>query len=255
MNMEMQKLIDKYVQWLKDKSTLRQVDEEWVELTTPYLDRHNDYLQLYVSRTENGYRLTDDGYIISDLRSSGCDLETEKRRELLEMTLNVFGITLDGDELITTASEDNYPIKKHNIIQAMLAVNDLFFLAQPIVRSLFLEDVTLWFDANSIRYVEQVKFTGKSGFDHHFDFAIPASNGNAERLIRTINKPTRDTASAMAFAWVDTREVRKPRTDAYAILNDAEATVSNTVTEALSNYGVKPLLWSTRENYLETLAA
>jgi hypothetical protein len=46
---EMQGLIDKYLAWLKDKTSLRQIDD-WVEITTPYLDRHNDYLQIYAKQ-------------------------------------------------------------------------------------------------------------------------------------------------------------------------------------------------------------
>ena len=49
---EIRKLIDEYTAWLKDKTALRQVGD-WIEITTPYLDRHNDYIQIYVKR-ENG---------------------------------------------------------------------------------------------------------------------------------------------------------------------------------------------------------
>lgn len=247
---DIQRLIDKYVQWLKDKSVLRQVDDQWAEITTPYLDRHNDYLQIYVAKTEHGYRITDDGYIISDLRLSGCELDTEKRSSLLQETINGFGVSLEGEELTINAGDSNFPLRKHNLLQAMLAVNDLFYLAQPTIRSLFLEDVTRWFDANQIRYVEKVKFTGKSGYDHQFDFAIPASNGHAERLVRTINRPTRNSAEALAFAWVDTREVRKPNTEAYAFLNDEDGSVPDTAISALTNYEVKPIMWTKREQYI-----
>jgi hypothetical protein len=48
---DIQGLIDKYLEWLKDKTQLRQVTDEWVEITTPYLDRHNDYVQIYIKRT------------------------------------------------------------------------------------------------------------------------------------------------------------------------------------------------------------
>ena len=51
----------------------------------------------------------------------------------------------------------------------MLAVNDLFYLAKPIVESLFFEDVVAWLDANEIRYTPKVKFTGISAFDRLFD--------------------------------------------------------------------------------------
>ena len=45
----------------------------------------------------------------------------------------------------------------------MLAINDLFYLAVPVVASLFYEDVVAWLDLHEIRYTPKVKFTGKSG--------------------------------------------------------------------------------------------
>ena len=134
---EIQKLLDQYLAWLKDKTTLRQV-KDWIEITTPYLDRHNDYMQIYVKRENSGFIITDDGYTIEDLRLSGCELESKKRRDLFNLTLNGFGVKLVGDELRVHASSDNFALRKHNLVQAMLAVNDLFYMAVPMVASLFL---------------------------------------------------------------------------------------------------------------------
>jgi len=75
---EVRDLLDKYLLWLKDKTVLRQI-QDWVEITTPYLDRHNDYLQIYVKRQDGGFMLTDDGYTIEDLKQTGCELESKKR--------------------------------------------------------------------------------------------------------------------------------------------------------------------------------
>ena len=91
---EVRDLLDRYVAWLRDKTVLRQVND-WVEITTPYLDRHNDYLQIYAKRRDGGYLLTDDGYVMEDLARSGCSLESPKRQALLKMTLNGFGIQQD----------------------------------------------------------------------------------------------------------------------------------------------------------------
>jgi hypothetical protein len=100
---EIQRLMDAYHAWLKDKSVLRQIDD-WVEITTPYLDRHNDYIQIYAKRANSGFLLTDDGYTIDDLEQSGCKLESRKRQDLLKMTLNGFGVQLDGKALQVHAS-------------------------------------------------------------------------------------------------------------------------------------------------------
>lgn len=251
---EIQKLLDQYLAWLKDKTTLRQV-EDWIEITTPYLDRHNDYLQIYARRKNNGFLLTDDGYVIGDLRRSGCELESKKRKDLLALTLNGFGVRLDGDNLVVQTSSDNFALRKHNLVQSMLAVNDLFYLAVPMVTSLFLEDVTAWLDLVEIRYTPKVKFTGKSGYDHLFDFVIPASKKQPERILQAINRSSRNTAQAVAFSWIDTKKVRPANSRAYAFLNDLEHTLTGSVLEALANYDVHPVPWSTREQAREELAA
>ena len=83
------------------------------------------------------------------------------------------------------------------------------------------EDVVAWLDLSDIRLTPNVQFTGKSGNDHRFDFVIPKSRAQPERVLRAINRPCRDTAQSMAFSWIDTREVRAPDSRAYAILNEA----------------------------------
>ncbi len=251
---EIQKLLDQYLAWLRDKTTLRQV-KDWIEITTPYLDRHNDYLQIYVKRENSGFIITDDGYTVEDLRLSGCELESRKRKDLLMLTLNGYGVRQDGDALVVHASSDNFALRKHNLVQAMLAVNDLFYLAVPMVASLFLEDVTSWLDLNDIRYTPKVKFTGKSGYDHLFDFVIPASRKQPERILQAINRPSRDTAQAVAFAWIDTKEVRPPNSRAYTFLNDSDHVPTVAVLDALKNYDVHPVFWSKRDEVKEELAA
>lgn len=252
---EIEKLLNDYRVWLRDKTTLREVNDEWVEITTPYLDRHNDALQIY-ARTENGgYILTDDHYIIHDLEASGCKLDTDKRKDLLLMTLNGFGVKLQDEALEVHATAETFSMRKHNLIQAMLAVNDLFYLAKPIVENLFFEDVVAWLDANDIRYTPKVKFTGTSGYDHLFDFVIPKSRKQPERIVEAITRPTRDAALSFINAWTDTRQVRSPESRAYAVLNDAEQPVPGGVIEALNAYKIEPVPWHERAQVVPDLAA
>ena len=204
---DIQVLLERYSAWLKDRTNLREVGDS-VEITTPYLDRHNDYLQIYAKRANGGFVLTDDGYVLDDFELSGCKIESPKRQAMFRTTLNGFGVQANGKALEVKATPDNFSLRKHNLVQVMLAVNDFFYLASPTVASLFHEDVTAWLDLSEIRYTPSVKFTGKSGYDHRFDFVIPKSRAQPERVLRAINRPTRDTAQAMAFSWIDTKEVR-----------------------------------------------
>ena len=228
-------LVGRYHAWLKDRTALKQI-KDWTEITSPFLDRHNDYVQIYAIRDADGIKLTDDGHTIDDLEASGCALDSQKRKGLLSVTLNGFGVKLEDRALVVHATPDNFPVRKHNLIQAVLAVNDMFMLAAPITSNLFFEDVQAWLDLADIRYVPRVHLSGASGFDHTFDFAIPRSRRAPERLIRTIANPTRDRAENFAFAWIDTAEARReqPESVGYAIINDHERIIPVTVTDALA---------------------
>ena len=127
---EVSNLMDQYWSWLRDKTKLREIGSH-IEITTPYLDRHNDRLQIYATKSNGHFALTDDGYIIQDLQSSGCELKTKKRRALLETTLNGFGVHLKEDALVVQTTPENFAHKKHNLVQAMLAVKLLPWYSWP----------------------------------------------------------------------------------------------------------------------------
>jgi hypothetical protein len=108
---------------------------------------------------------------------------------------------------------------------------------------------------HEVRYTPKISFRGKTGYDHQFDFVIPKSRREPERLIQTVNRPNRDTAQAVVLSWVDTKEVRSPDSRAYALLNDSEQTISPSVVDALRSYEVRPVFWSERESVREELSA
>ena len=256
MSNDIAKLVDDYVRWIKDKTVLKQVDGDWIEITSPHLDRHNDCIQLYVKKQNGGFVLTDDGYTLNDLRISGCPLDSDKRQELLKSTLAGFGVQHEANDRLTVhATAENFPLKKHNLMQAMLAVNDLFYLAAPMVQSLYYEDVQGWLDESDIRYTPKCKFSGKTGYDHMFDFVIPKSRKQPERILQAVTNPKKDSVSDIMFKWMDTKETRPAEAKLYAILNDSQSRVSASVIDAFRNCGAEPVLWSRRETVREALIA
>lgn len=247
-------LISRYYDWLKAKTNWREIND-WVEITTPYLDRHNDCIQIYLKRQNSEWLLTDDGYTLSDLAQSGCEIDTPRRKALLATTLNGFGVQQNFEALEVKATEENFPLRKHSLLQAILAVNDLFYVARANVASFFFEDVALWLDDADVRYTSRVNFVGRSHYNHQFDFVVPKSRRAPERILRVINNPNKDTAQSTAFAWLDTKEVRPSDSQAFAILNDRDRQVGDAVHDALRSYDITPIAWSKREEFREQLAA
>jgi hypothetical protein len=252
---ECQKLIDAYVGWLRQGLSAEHAGEA-CELTTPFLDRHNDHLQVYAVRRNGNIILSDDGYILSDLRTSGLEVDTPKRKMVLDSVLNGLGVRVEGSQLMIEASPVNLGQRLHSLVQAMLAINDMFVMAQPRVASFFFEDVRNFLDRYAIRYTARVKLAGKSGYDHGIDFLIPKSPKRPERILQAIASPKRDNIFAYLWTLNDTRAARtgESQAEAYAFLNDQEQSIGGDVIEALNAYQVLPAVWSDRERYVEALA-
>lgn len=251
---ECQELIDSYLVWLKEGLSGVKVSDAF-EITTPFLDRHNDHLQVYSSKVNGSIRLSDDGYIMAELGSSGLEFSTPKRKAVLDTALRGFGVRLEGRSLVVDASSGTVGQKMHSLVQAMIAVNDMFVLAQPRVSSFFFEDVKTFLDLNQIRYIDRVKVSGRSGFDHAIDFLIPSSSSRPERFLQTINAPTKSSIATYLFSLGDTRAARERPTEAYTFLNDEDNELGAGVVEALEAYEVRPLQWTRRDEAVEELAS
>lgn len=123
--------ITDYLKWIKDNTVVKTVEEGKVcSISTPFLDRHNDHLDIYLVKNNGSVRLTDNGYTLADLKMSGFEINTPKRESILKTVLNGFGVKMNGgDELYVDATASNVGQKKHYLLQAILAVNDMFNLA------------------------------------------------------------------------------------------------------------------------------
>ncbi len=246
-------LIRQYIDWLEQGMRVQRLDGV-CEIVTPFLDRHNDPLALYLSEESGRYVLSDDGYVLGDLVMSGVDTSGDRRARILDTILTGFGVDNADGELRVEAGPDNLGDAQHRLIQAMLAVNDLFVLGRDHVRSVFLDDVASFLREHKVRFTTNVPRKGRSGIPHNFDFVVPAAGEVPERYIRAINRPNKDNISQYCWAWVDTIDARPPSSQAYAFLND-EKPVPRELLAALHNYRIEPVPWGEREEVAQKLAA
>ncbi len=244
----MQKLIDGYYSWLKDNTLTKQVGE-YVEITTPFVDRHNDCIQFYAKLQSNGkYYITDDGYTLSDLQMSGVDITTPKRKKFLNNILLSYGVKISKDnELFISGSQDDIYIKKHFFIQAILDINNLCFTSRATVTSLFAEDVSMYLEKHDIRFLPDIQLVGKSGLPRKIDFAISKSKKSPERYLQLANVVNRQTTDNIIFSWEDLKHVRKA-SKMIVFLNDEKQKVNHDLVQAFTSYNIKPMLWSERED-------
>jgi hypothetical protein len=251
---EGKRLIDQYISWLREGFEFEQ-GEGYSLINTPFLDPHNDEIQIFVEKNGDVFRLSDDGYTLSDLQDMGLEINTEKREAHVRQILNGFGVRLENRVLAVTTTPRDFPQKKHNLIQAILAMHDLAVMGQEQVLQFFAEDVAVLLRDRGVPFFRGLKLSGKSGFDHHFDFGIPVLDGKPESVMQAINSLTRDLATSVAFAVNDVRLLRGPETvAAYAIVNDREGRPSEDYLDALRAYGIRTFTWTERDGMIAELS-
>jgi hypothetical protein len=246
---EGKRLIDDYLTWLKEGFHLESA-ANYTLISTPFLDPHNDEIQIFVEKHDEQLRLSDDGYTLADLGDMGLEINTDKREAHVRQILNGFGVRLEeGGRLAVTATLRDFPQKKHNLIQAILSVHDLAVMGQAHVLQFFEEDVAAFLHEKHVPFFRGVKLSGRSGFDHHFDFAFPQMGKRPESVMQAVNALTRDLATSVAFAVNDVR-IQRGNTafSAYAIVNDRDGRPSDDHLDALRAYGIKTFLWSQKDS-------
>ena len=225
--------IDTYIRWLRENLRVQEIGDA-VVISTPFLDRHNDEIELFLEKQNGSLHLTDDGYTIRDLRVGGVDLLKGTRHQHLLKIISAYGVHLDGDQLSVKATAGDFAQKKHNLLQAILAVDDLHVTAKEEVLQFFREDVEDLLRTQDLPLFRDMKLSGKSGLDHHFDIGFPSLGRLPERVLRAINTLRRDTAMSMAFSVEDVRNVRgRDALGAFAVINDAENQPATEPLEAL----------------------
>lgn len=250
---EVQTLNSDYFEWLRNREVLRSIDDQWVEISTPFLDRHNDCLDIYVKRVDkNNFMMTDDGYIISDLLICGFDINTPKRRSILREILSGSRVRCVNDRLEISFSHSEFSQSKHSLIQAMISVNDMFYSTVQY-RTSFSEDLAGWLDACGVCYVQKVCFQGKTGMFHKFFGVIPKSKERPERFLEPINNPDGNSVKCLLFEWEDTRDERPPGAVLLPVLNDSDKKIKAEYEHAFESFGISCMRWTKRDSFKKQL--
>lgn len=255
-------ILDDYAKWWREQFDVRQAGNG-VEILTPMLNRHNDNMSVYLGNDpENGscLVLSDLGQTLDDLDFDGCDvLGSAKRTSFLDSTLRGFGLSRDGREIFARTSRSELFNSLNFMMQGMSSVDDLFYTSRKNVENFFTEDIAAWLDDHEIRYSQNIRIKGRSGFEAQFDFLIPKTGNKApERLLKAVSHPTKSSVENALFGCNDIREER-PNSAIYLLLNANDARdgkIQQSIIDACTNWDVKPAVWNHgADDVLEALAA
>lgn len=169
------KLKKEYLDWYNQTLEFSNLSNNVVRIDTPFKDNSLDNLIIYAlyDQSRDMITLTDDGYTIFDLENNGISLnKSKKRKKIFEEHLSAYGIKYNDKthEIFVQTNFKNFNKSKHNLLQCLIFVNDMYLLSNPKSQNIFTEDVANKLDEHNIYYGRDLPIIGSSGVVHNFDF-------------------------------------------------------------------------------------
>ncbi|PKE36354.1 hypothetical protein CW670_04150 [Macrococcoides caseolyticum] len=234
-----------YIEWFSKKIEFKNLEENLVRIDVPFQDNMNDDIVFYAELDSNTDTiiLTDDGYTLFNLESSGLNIKGSKRRKKIFFdNLSSYGVNFNQktEEIYTTCKIKEFSEVKHRFLQCLIFVNDMYLLSEGNVKHIFAEDVERVLDNNEIIYTKDLSIIGRSGMTHKFDFLISSTKNKPEKFIKTISSPNNSMVIKALVTDVNQAKLvkREKPNKIIAILNDKEKEISSSSENLLEDSGV-----------------
>ncbi|MCI3029504.1 DUF1828 domain-containing protein [Desemzia sp. C1] len=201
-----------YFDWVKNNHQFQDVNNNTIEVQTPFLDNFGDNISLIVIKDGSNFKITDEGYTIWNLKSNGIDLmkNTTLRNQLMHSIIDFDSANLStNNEIIKVSDEKNLSQSIHEMTQTLLRLSDLSFTHSSRIKTIFYQEVLEYFSENKSQYNYFPNFyiTGKSQLKHKIDYLF--FNKDRERkLVKVQNSLNKNSVDSVLISWLDTSSYR-----------------------------------------------
>ncbi|EKS40653.1 DUF1828 domain-containing protein [Staphylococcus epidermidis] len=227
------KLKKEYLEWYNQELEFSNLSNNVVRIDSPFKDNTLDNLIIYAlyDQTRDLITLTDDGYTIFGLENNGIFInKSKKRKKIFEEHLSAYGVKYNDitHEIYVKANFKTFNKSKHNLLQCLIFVNDMYILSKPKVQNIFSEDVANKLDEHNISYGRDLPIVGTSGVVHSFDFFISAKKNQKEKFINAISHPNNPMIiKSKVTDAIQAKKIKRHRPNEFIfILNDMNKEVN-----------------------------
>ncbi len=245
-------LVTDYYSWLKENTFITQSENtDWVLISTPFFGAFNDGIELYARKSDEKIVLCDNGETINNLSLLGVEFNRSKKRtELLHRTLRNYGVKFQDNELVVEATIKDFAQKKHNLLSAIIEINDLNTLSKPNITSVFKEDIGDYLDGLDIVYTPDFILKGSTGIEFTFDYQVAYKS--SEVAIKSFNSLNSLNLPSFLFSLEDIRATRQKvahkELKAVAIINDKGKEIKHEYLDAITSKNAQYILWTEKDS-------
>jgi hypothetical protein len=113
-----------YLDTFNKSFSAKKLSTGWIEIETPYIDRRNDAIVIYVrEEKKNEITISDDGYYSED--PSFWKKLTEEQRMAMENHIAMFGVTIENHELVKKTTMEELPFAMHMFLDVLKKLENI----------------------------------------------------------------------------------------------------------------------------------
>jgi hypothetical protein len=167
---------------------------------TGYTYPDGDELHIILTKNDGKWIFTDEGHTMMWLSYANFNM-TDSRKNTLDRTLNVNGVSLSNGELsiaIDSDAPDSVGLSLKSLIQTEIQAADLLYLDKDVVKDTFLDDLkTMFVNSNiSDRCSYNRKIIGKDNMEYYADVFI---DSKTPILVFGIHSPIQCSRATVAM--------------------------------------------------------
>ena len=250
------KIIENYMQFLKERMFYREVDDGWQAITTPFLDMYNDAIEIYCKiEDEQKIIFSVGGETLNKLELTGITFNRRsKRKRILESILLNYGVNVRNEEIFVEV-EDMRKVAsaKHNLLQAIIEISDMYMLPTNVNEGAktFNDKVQKYFRDNKVVVTPKFSAKSKAGLEFTFDFQIAGLD--TEILVETFNTITTSNLAVCLLSYESIKEIREEisgkEIKSISIINDEYTEIKPEYLNTFRDKNIEPILWTDRNQF------
>lgn len=243
-----------YLNWVKQADFI-DLKNSWVEIKTPFTDFTGSFISLFAKKQGDIYILTDYGNILNELEMHS--IINKSRLGLLNKILSSQHCSIgeNNDICIKFQNICDFPKYKHQLIQAIINVSDLFLTSKASVENLFTFDVFEYLDKIGVSYSSRPYAIEGKELSYTFDMNIGQIKNKGIPVLHSkiINRLNDNMLKTILYSVQD---LTLDTNEKFAtIINDTRYAPKSQNIALLQKYNIEIINWSKREAYFTKYAS
>ncbi|WP_426355854.1 DUF1828 domain-containing protein [Latilactobacillus sakei] len=213
-DLEIKSIANNWSSWMTGQTNFKRLNNNKIQVITPFIDNFGDGILFNIISKENDiYQVTDEGYTIWNLTSNGINVKSKQsnRWRILLSIITPYNFKIGmNDTIFKLVKKSELSQTITDFIQVLINVSDIAFMNRTNTASVFFDDVRDYFNERRSDYsfLNTIYADGKTSQKYKFEYLF-TPKPNEFKLTKMYNTLSKNSMEAIIGIWSDTSGFRE----------------------------------------------